>query len=65
MRQTAHCVGLSIRKGLEPAVGHSVINVSSTIFEVAVYFVNTFAQTFQKELLIWHIGPVPMMSFLY
>ena len=60
-----HCVVPSIRQGLEPAVDHTAIIVGSTTFEVAIYFVKTFAQTFQKELLIWHIGPLPMMSFLY
>jgi len=58
-----HCFGLCIRKGLEPDIDHTVIILSCAIFEVAVYFVCTFAQAFQKELLIWHIGPLHM-SFL-
>jgi hypothetical protein len=52
MRQTVHCFGLSIRKGLETDIDHTVIIVSSAIGEVVVYFVSTFAQAFQKELLM-------------
>jgi len=63
MRQSAHCFGLCIRKGLEPDIDHTVIILSCASFEVAVYFVSTFAQAFQKDLLIWHIGPLPTSFF--
>jgi hypothetical protein len=58
-----HCFGLCIRKGLEPNTDRTVIILGCAIFEVAVYFVSTFAQEFQKELLIWHIGPLHMSFF--
>jgi len=63
MRQSAHCFGLCIRKGLEPDIDRTVIILSGAIFEVAVYFVSNFVQAFQKELLIWHFGPLPMSFF--
>jgi hypothetical protein len=64
MRQTGHRIGLCIGKGLEPDLDRTVIVLICAVFEVAVYLVSTFVQAFQKELLIWHIGPLPM-SYLY
>jgi hypothetical protein len=58
-----HCFGLCIRKGLEPDIDRTVIILGCAIFEVAVYIVSTFAQVLQKELLIWHIGPLHMFFF--
>lgn len=48
MRQTAHCAGLSIRKGLEPAVDHTVIIVSSTIFKNGSIFCKYFCTDIPK-----------------